>query len=406
MPRKMRSSFGCVQRLDRDRYRLRWWEEIAGEYRRRSRIVRGTRREAERAMAEIRAGLDENARHRLRHVPTVGEAYEKWWLPDAQERLERGVLARSTHKCRMSKWRLYVGPRWAGVKVNEIDPLDVQEWLLTMTKKPASDSLAMLRQILDSCQLYGLIGENVARRPYKMPQEHADWKDGAYTLDELDRIAQAAHGSPCEAAMVLSMFGSARTGESLGVKLSEVTRDEHEGVRVTVAQCVRQVRSDASLSPDGALKNPQSVRALVIPPPWGDRLWEIAETARANGETWLCDNGLGEPLGQNAYRREWARAVERAGVPVKQPRAARRSWETFMRWDMEVDRSKVEQMMGHALPGVTGEHYDKPTARMFVQAVGHAFAVKPFMREAREVPDDKDQLGHPEHVSAGRRPSP
>ena len=386
MPRRMRSSFGCVQRLGHDRYRLRWWEEVAGEYKRRSKVVRGTRKEAERAMAEVRAGLDESDPRKLRHVPTVGEAFERWWLPDAQERLGRGELAKSTYGCRMSKWRLYVGPRWADVKVSEIDPLDVQEWLGTMTKKPASDALAILRQILDRCQVYGLVGENVARRPYKMPQAHADMKDGAYTLAELDRIARAAEGSPCEAAMILCMFGSARTGESLGVKLCEVARDEAEGVEVTVAQCVRQVRSDASLSPDGALKNPQSVRPLVIPPPWGDRLWEIAETARAAGETWLCDDGGGVPMSQNAYRREWAKAVKAADVEPKQPRAARRSWETYMRWDMGAEQSRIEQMMGHALPGVTGTHYDKPTARMFVQTVGHAFAVKPFIRSPFEVP--------------------
>ena len=47
---------------------------------------------------------------------------------------------------------------------------------------------------------------------------------------------------------------------------------------------------------------------------------------------------------------------------------------------MGVDRSKVEQMMGHALPGVTGEHYDKPTATMFVDTVAVAFSCKPFVR--------------------------
>ena len=51
-----------------------------------------------------------------------------------------------------------------------------------------------------------------------------------------------------------------------------------------------------------------------------------------------------------------------------------------MRWEMEVDRSKIEQMMGHALPGVTGGHYDKPTTRMFCDAVGKAFSCKPFVR--------------------------
>lgn len=186
--------------------------------------------------------------------------------------------------------------------------------------------------------------------------------------------------------MILSMFGSARTGESLGVRLDEVSRAEHAGVRMTVAQVVRQVHSDGKLSADGDLKNRQSVRPLVVPEPWGDRLWEIAEERRAAGDVWLSDDGLWRPMSQNAYRREWARACEAAGVEAKQARAARRSWETYMRWDMEVDRSKIEQMMGHALPGVTGEHYDKPTAPMFVRAVGEAFARKPFMRDGGAVP--------------------
>ena len=77
MPRRMRSTFGNVQRIDRDHYRLRWWELIGGEYKRRSETVRGTRREAERRLAEIRASLDETARGPRRAVPTVGECYER-----------------------------------------------------------------------------------------------------------------------------------------------------------------------------------------------------------------------------------------------------------------------------------------------------------------------------------------
>ena len=46
-----------------------------------------------------------------------------------------------------------------------------------------------------------------------------------------------------------------------------------------------------------------------------------------------------------------------------------------MRWDMDIDHSKIEQMMGHALPGVTGEHYDKPTAQAFIDTVGKAFHI-------------------------------
>ena len=53
-----------------------------------------------------------------------------------------------------------------------------------------------------------------------------------------------------------------------------------------------------------------------------------------------------------------------------------------MRWTMGVAPDRVERMMGHAIPGVTGTHYDKPTAEQFVETVDEAFARRPFV--ARE----------------------
>lgn len=97
MPRRQRSTWGSIARLGRDRYRLRWWEDVDGDYARRSEVVRGSRRAAERRLAEIRASLDETAPHgrpRARRRLTVGEAYERWWLPDARDRQVIPVRAR------------------------------------------------------------------------------------------------------------------------------------------------------------------------------------------------------------------------------------------------------------------------------------------------------------------------
>ncbi len=374
MPRRMRSSFGCVQQIGPGQWRLRWWEEVGGEYRRRSRNLRGTRREADRALAEIRASLDEGARHRMRSIPTVREAYERWWLPEVEQALADGRTARSTVQNALSKWRKYVGPRWGEVRVNAIDPLELQEWLLTMTRKPASDALGLLRKVLDYCLLYDLVSDNVARRPYRMPTAQADVADGAYTLDELSRIAEAARGSYAEAPMLLCMFGSARTGEALGVMVADVEGAGSHGVEMAVAHVSRQVTPDGRVSE--RLKNRASARPLVIPAPWGPRLLELAAAANDRGEAWLADDGIGRPISQRSYRREWARACRLAGVEVRQPRAARRSWETYMRWDLGVEQWRVEQMMGHALPGVTGMHYDTPTAAAFVEVVGRAFSAR------------------------------
>lgn len=385
MARRMRSAWGSVQRLGPNRYRLRWWEDRGGDYARRSEVVRGTRKEATRRLAEIRAGLDETAPHgrpRARRKMTVGEAYETWWLPETEERVERGALARQSLTNYLSRWRKYVKPRWADVACADVRPADVQEWLLTMTRKPAADALYVLRAVLDRAVLFEVVASNPARARYRMPQEQVDRTDGAYTLAELDRIAQAARGRVTEAAILLMAFGSCRTGESLGVRVDEVARVTSHGLDLTTAEIVRQVTSDRRVSADGELKNRQSVRTVVVPPPWGDRLWELAQEAQARGDAWLTDSGLGRPVYQHRLRRDWAASTEAAGLPPKAARAARRSWETFMRWEMGVSPSKIEAMMGHRLPGVTGEHYDKPDAAMFVDAVAEAFARKPFVRSS------------------------
>lgn len=374
MPRGARSDWGSVTEVERGRrYRLRYWAETPDGYRRVSETVRGTRRQATDLLAQRRVEHSADA-----PCPTVRYAYERWWLPRAEARLASGDLARNTFDNYATRWRRDVGPRFGDVPCDGVRPMDVQRWLDPMTQKPAVDSLALLRQVLDLAATYDVVSENVARRRYAMPRRHEDRKDGAYALPELDAIARAARGMRSEAAIILMCFGSCRTGESLGVRPSEVAPARSHGLALATARIVRQVNSDSSLSPDGVLKNPQSVRTVVVPPPWAARLLELAGEAAARGDAWLCDDGCHRPLSQNRMRAEWSAAVAAACLPARQPRAARRSWETYMRWDMRVERSMVEQMMGHALPGVTGAHYDRPDAARFVDVVAEAFAARPF----------------------------
>lgn len=64
MPRRKRSTFGTVERLGgRDHWNLKWWETRDGVHARRSMVVWGTRREAERKLAEIRCLYSIEAEH-------------------------------------------------------------------------------------------------------------------------------------------------------------------------------------------------------------------------------------------------------------------------------------------------------------------------------------------------------
>ena len=377
MSRKKRSSWGCVQKLSTNKYRLRWWAEEWGSYTRHSETFYGTRKQADRRLSEIRSGLDETAsrgKARTRQRITIAEIYKQWYLPGIQEK-----LAANTLKARKSTWNKYVNPRWGNITCTDVRALDIQHWLDPITQKPAFEALSMLRQILDYAELYEIIPLNIARRRFKMPQEHKSRIDGAFTLQELHKIAQAARGTHTEGAILLMMFGSCRTGESLGVRADELYLTESHGIKIAVAPIERQVSLYGEIS--DTLKNRQSNRFAVVPEPWSIRLYEIAQERMQNGYVWLSDNADGQPLNQSVLQEEWRTAIQKAGLSPKAPRAARRSWETYMRWDMDIDRSKIEQMMGHALPGVTGEHYDKPTAQAFIDTVGKAFSYKPFKQE-------------------------
>lgn len=378
---RQRSSWGCVTRLGRDRYRLRWWEAADGTYERRSEVVRGTRREADRRLAEIRSGLDETERgaRRVGRRLTVGQAYERWWLPKARAEVERGDKAPQTLRQAESAWRRHIAPRWASVRVDDVSPLGIQEWLSTMTKMPAQSSLGLLRRVLDLAQLYGQVQANVARNRYDLPTTQTKRPSGAYTIAQLEEIADAARGELCEPAVLLCAFGSCRTGEALGVACGDVSFSRQRGQVVAIVQICRQVRSSGALSTN--LKNEWSYRPVVLPEPWSLRLMDLVSASLRAGETWLSDDGTGRPRTQYATLKSWSRLFSDGGplhhLPDLRMRALRRSWETTARWTLGIPHERVEKMMGHVGEGVSGRHYDKPDAQQFVSTILDALESHP-----------------------------
>lgn len=370
MPRKQRSTWGSITRLGKDRYRLRWWEERDDGYARRSEVVRGTRRAAERRLAEIRSSLDETAPHkRARHKMTVGEAFEQWWLPDAKDRLESGEMAKSTFDNYMSRWRRHVEPRWGDVPVSDVRPPDVQEWLLGLTKDMAGMSLMLIRQIFALCERYEAIGRSPVEGRFRMPRraERAHSKD-VYTLDEMVRALDAVRDTAAYIPAVLCGIGSCRVGESLGarVDLGEVREVPARGMRVAVVDVVRNVDRDGHVGEDHALKTPQSERPVVIPEPWSLDVLSVEGT-------WLCDRGTRQPLSQSIVNRIWSRALRAAGVEPIPFRNLRNSWRTFMRWELGVPEDMLEAMMGHAGKNVGEIHYDRPREEVFARTVADAW---------------------------------
>lgn len=374
----MRSSWGCVQRLDRDRYRIRYWADLGDGYRRHTETVRGTRREAERRAAELRAAheVEPGAPKRRPSSVTVGDAWSLWLLPELEARLAAGEIAPNTLRNNRASWARDVAPRWESVRCDAVAALDVQEWLLTMSANNAAMARIVLGQVMGKAVMFGACPSNPLLVRYRMPRAAAKRDAGVYTLDELGAVLRAVHGSEVEPPVVLAAFGSARVGESLGVLCSEVSLREVGGVPVALAPVVRQVGHSGEVS--DRLKTAQSRRTLAIAGPVGVRLYSLARELESQGLAWLADDGFGAPLSQQVLNRRWAALLDAAGVARHPFRNLRNSWETNMHWALGVEPSMIERMMGHAGKTVTARHYDRPDEDAFAETAARAYSAHPY----------------------------
>lgn len=363
MPKKRRSSWGSNEDAGRGRRRIRYWADLhdGKGYRRVSETVRGTRKDADDVLARRRVEHSSDA-----PAPTVRQAYEMWWLPDFEDRLGKGEVSANTERLYRSMWRSRILPRWEGVQVTDVRPIQVQEWLLTLAPSSALKSLLLLSQLLDMCVRYEVAQSNPCSARYRMPKAPARERTrDVYTLEALTSVLAAVKGTPAYLPAVLCGTASCRLGEALGAKAEDVVRVESHGQVLAAVRIERQV--DRSGEVLGTLKTRRSERWVVVPEPWSADVLAV-------GTPWLCDLGDGSPMGQAAARRAWKRALGAAGLEYVPLQNLRNSWRTFMRWELRVPEDMCEKMMGHAGKGVGEIHYDRPERDVFVDAVAEAYA--------------------------------
>ena len=369
MPRKpRRRSFGSITERERGkRYVLRWMENTERGRRRVSRTVRGTYAEASRELARIQCERSED-----KPTMTLGEVYEKWYLPWMERRVAEGRIKRGTLDGYKQVWACAARGRWDDVPVDKVSVRDVQDWLDALTGGIANMAIVLMRGVMGRAVHYELVDVNKFKNQYEMPTRAAyrHPKD-VYTLDRAAKVLGRIGSDSLRAACILACFGSARVGESLGVRAAEVQRIEVQGVELAAVPIVRRMpKRGSGPLPDGDLKNPQSVRTLLVPPPWSGELLEIARARIESGAEWLCERPDGLPLDEVALNRMWREEAGGDWIPF---RNLRNSWRTFAQYEWHVDGDTLESLMGHAKQGVTGKHYLRPSVEQLADAFVSGF---------------------------------
>ena len=355
--KQRRRSFGSVTEIQRGKkYVCRWVENTDTGRRRRSKTVHGTYREACRflSLKEIEVGDQ-------KRVPTFAEAWSAWMMPEFEQRVADGDLAPRTLAVTKSTWR-GVDARFGSVPLDKVRVLDVQEWLLTKTKNVAARSLVLMRQVMDKAVSYEVIPANKLRVKLRIPTTVSRTKSTkTFTVGQLVSMSEKLRDSPMRAAFIISAFGSARVGESLGVKCEDVREVGVEDRRYAAVDIHRQMpQTGHEAMPDGAMKNPQSYRTTIIPYEFGAPLLATANERRKQGLDFLSVDYSGQPANTMQYTAELGGILgDGWGVPSK----LRASWRTNAEFEWNIEPAVLEVLMGHIPQGsdVTARHYLFPT---------------------------------------------
>jgi len=358
--RHKRAAWASLAQVGPQTWRIRFWSEGPDGYKRRSRTVRGTRKDAERIRSELMLAHSDDA-----PCPTVGDVWERWALPDLGRMVEDGDLAPLTKRAHETAWRLHVAPCWEGVPCDQVRPLHVQQWISGLGYSQAQTACSTLSRVMDYAVRFEIVGHNPMREHYLMPSKStvARADKGVWSLSELWPLWDSVRGEWWEPAFILAAFGGCRLGESMAPLAGDVERREVEGVTLAVVRVAGQVAaSGTEVVPP---KTASSVRPVVIAGRPAERLCELAAVLPPDWP--LSHDGMGGHQRQSRLKEAWRRRG------MAHPfRNLRNSWQTWMRWELKVEPHFIEAMMGHKLPGVTGAHYDRPTADMFCDVMVRA----------------------------------
>lgn len=360
--RGRRAAWGSITEVERGRrYRIRYWAKTESGYKRVSETVRGTRKDAERRRSELMLDHSEDA-----PCPTIGQAWERWVLPDLRRLAEDGDIAPLTVRSHETAWRLHVAPRWADVQLDAARPLQIQQWIGGLSYSQAQTGTSTLSRIMDYAVRYEVVDHNPMRERYVMPSRSTVTRadKGVWSLAELGPLWDSVRGEWWEPAFLLAAYGGCRLGESMAPLAGDVEARDVGGVPVAVVQISGQVApSGTDVVPP---KTPQSVRPVVLAGPPAERVVEIASGLPADWP--LTNDGMGGHQRQSRMKEAWRR--RKMAHPF---RNLRNGWQTWMRWELRVEPYFVETLMGHVGAGVTGRHYDRPSVDNLVSVVAEAW---------------------------------
>ena len=341
----MRSSAGSIKKLGYNHYKVTvtyGFDPQTGKQRRRSKTVRGSKREAENVRAQMLLTDDTGSNM------TLG-AFTEIYLADKKQSVRPDTFdgyARAARKITQSKI--------AYMKLKNIERNEhlIREWLAAEeTQGGRSNAYKILRQVLQHAKRKHLISVCVTDfiDPPKLPTK----EKATITTETLPAYLEAVRDTDIEAGVLLMLGCGLRRSEALGVKLSDIAWDSGTGWFGTFDVVRgRYTRAGGGVYFD-APKTAKSRRNILMPVWVGQRLYEI-EQARGGEYLYEVDGAVAQP---QFFSRTWIKALKENNLPIIQVKNLRHSCGTILVREVGANLTDVQQLLGHTSYRTTETFY-------------------------------------------------
>lgn len=313
---------------------------VTGKRVQRQRTVRGSRDDARAVEAELEAMRSEYVQDtgRMR----LARFIEELWLPSL-ENSPATIHDYTTHA------RRYVIPALGRRYLDEVDVFTIEQYLKSCkTRSIARKSKAVLSVALGRAVSWGFIRHNPVRDVKSKHAEQVRRKPQSFSVDEVNQILAAFHGSPIEPGILVATFAGLRREEVMGLDWQDI--DLRHGT-ITVRDTVIEIAGKA-VAGDG--KNTFAHRTVPITGYALDRLRELG-TDRV-GPILVSK---GKRMHPRTYYDAFRRGVTAAGIPYRSVNTLRHTFATLT-LSTGVDVGTLSRMMGHAQVSTTLDNYVRP----------------------------------------------
>ena len=267
---------------------------------------------------------------------------------------KRRVRRASTVEGYESALSIHVIPRWGSLGITEIDPDDIQVWVLSFDKPGAAEkAYKTLRQVIRwAIRKYRLRVYDPTTAEIDLPHKpayHPQVLDATEARDYL----RGLWGCAAEAVALCSLTLGLRRGESCALTWGDIDLRTGE---VRISKSRQDVRSGTVVVPP---KTDRSDRSLWLP---GFALRRMRQLAKGHAKTDLIC-GL-SPSATARCIKSWCKAHDLPHVSMTN---LRHTWATLA-IEAGIGIETVAMMLGHTEIGTAYEHYIVPRKSVCVQA--------------------------------------